>query len=187
MNRLSDETRRWRLSLPDREVVPFHTETYLWGYRHSSTGEVLMEPRYHYAEPFCDGLAQVRLDGRYGCIDKAGDAVIPLRYDEMWECSEGLFRVVVDRKHGFVDRTGREAVPLRYDWAYPFKNGLARVQLDGRWGCVDASGKELIPLQYDFLWYMEPHEAAPRPAGYHGRLLERGVLHIYDRSGKRIE
>jgi hypothetical protein len=54
---------------------------------------------------FNEGLTSVKLNGKYGFVDKTGKEIIPLKYDE---CAlffnEGLTSVKLNGKYGFVDK-----------------------------------------------------------------------------------
>ncbi len=95
------------------------------------TGEIIDE--FNYMWSFSDGLAMVRKGdfetGKYGFIDKTGEVVVPLEYDDAQNFSEGLAVVEKDGKWGYIDKTGKVVVPLgEYDYAYPFSEGLAEVR-----------------------------------------------------------
>ena len=70
----------------------------------------------------------VKLNGKYGFIDKEGKEIIPLKYDEVREFREGLATVELNKKWGFVDKEGKEVISLKYDCVYQnFIEGLAIV------------------------------------------------------------
>ena len=111
---------------------------------------------------FSEGLASVKLNGKFGYIDKTGKEIVPLKYDAVRSFESGLARVYVweknkGLKYGFIDKTGKEVIPLKYDYdalEYGFNSGnfiegLARVSLNGKWGYIDKTGKEVIPFKYD--------------------------------------
>jgi hypothetical protein len=107
----------------------------------------LMTPfKYEWAEPFVNGLAAVRLDGRIGFIDPEGRIAIPLRFDRDTgamcnrDFSEGLIPVMIRGRCGYIDGTGAVAIPPRFDIARGFHDGLAFVCADRRCGYVDSSG-----------------------------------------------
>ena len=50
----------------------------LFGYHY--TGRVWIEPQFERARPFCDGLAAVKKNGKWGYLDKTGRTAIPIRY-----------------------------------------------------------------------------------------------------------
>jgi hypothetical protein len=88
-------------------------------------------------------IVAVKLDGKWGFIDKTGQEIVPPKYDYVWYYSEGLATVSIGEfkesyygKIGFIDKTGKEIVPLKYDQALWFSEGLAAVKLDGKWGFI---------------------------------------------------
>jgi hypothetical protein len=85
----------------------------------------------------------VKLDGKYGYIDKTGKAVTSL-YNEIGAFSEdGLAKVKLDGKYGYIDKTGEEVIPVKYDRIGAFSaDGLAVVVLDGKYGYIDKTGKK---------------------------------------------
>lgn len=104
--------------------------------------------RYDNAEDFSEGLAAVKLDGKWGFIDKMGNEVVPLEYEQVDSFSEGLAAVKQNGKWGYIDKAGKEVVPCKYDNARSFSEGLAVVGLNGKWGFIDKTGKEIVPCKY---------------------------------------
>ncbi len=132
------------------------TNEYVWfedpstgkrGYTHNGT--IVIPARYDLAWSFSEGLARVRINGKYDFIDKSGTLVIPARYDRVWDFSEGLALVEINGKYGFIDKSGTLVIPARYDnvlyndGVYGFKNGLAKVELNGRRFYIDKNGNEV--------------------------------------------
>ena len=79
---------------PDFKMAPYmDLETGLYGYI-DIEGQVVIEPRYHYAEAFSEGIAVVAESGSkgtfYGYINKKGDTVISLSYQYARGFHEGL-------------------------------------------------------------------------------------------------
>ena len=107
--------------------------------------------KYDIVDDFREGLALVRLNDKYGFVDKTGKEVIPLKYEYAYSFREGLALVKLNDKYGFVDKTGKEVIPLKYEDANSFIEGLARVQLKGKYGFVDKTGKEIFPPKYDWV------------------------------------
>lgn len=86
-------------------------------------------------------------------IDKNGNTLFTLPYEEIEPFSEGLARVqgLVDgkRKYGYVDTTGKLCIPLQFDQAEPFSEGLAKVRMGieaSKSGFIDKNGTFVIPL-----------------------------------------
>jgi hypothetical protein len=139
-----------------------------YGYLNRETGELLTPVKYDEAHRWiqiwgesdsCDfwenDLAEVRLDGKWGCIDLHGNETVPLKYDEIKISQRGGFHAArLKRKWGFIDRNGKETVPFEYSSVDEFSAGRARVKKKGKYGFIDNSGVSVIPAVYD---YCESH------------------------------
>ena len=153
--------------------------------------------KYDWVGPFSDGLAQVKSKKKYGFVNKQGEEVIPLKYNEVYPFYEGLAGVNVGGKYlkigededlgssvglveggqwGFVDETGKEVIPPKYDWVDHFYEGFAAVRLiaDGKYGFIDKTGKEVIPLKYDKAQFFSDGLARVRLDGKWGYIDKQG-------------
>ena len=88
--------------------------------------------KYDWKDKYYEGLAWVKLNGKWGFIDKTGKEVIPIKYDGAWYFSEGLASVKLNDKWGFIDKAGKEVTPIKYDMAISFSEGLANVELNDK-------------------------------------------------------
>ena len=96
-----------------------------------------------------EGLAWVEKDGKRGFIDRMGEEVIPLIYDEAWEFSEGLAVVWNDGLAGYIDTTGEMVIPQMYSLAGKlFKEGKLGVGNNGEMGVIDKKNNIVIPFIY---------------------------------------
>ena len=141
------------------------------------TGDVVIPFKYDKVQDFSEGLAAVKLKGKWGCINNSGKEVVPLKYDNVWDFEEGLAGVILKGKWGFIDKSGKEVVPLKYNDIFNFHEGLARVKLKGKWGFMDKSGKEVVPPKYDNVWDFEEGLAGVKLKGKWG---------FIDKSGKEV-
>ena len=119
--------------------------------KESPAQPVQQTKKYAWKGEYYEGLAMVRLDKKYGFIDKTGKEVIPIKYDNAWGFSEGLANVRLNNKWGFIDKTGKEVIPIKYDDAESPSEGLAKVKLNDKYGFIDKTGKEVIPIKYDYV------------------------------------
>ncbi|MBE6199147.1 MAG: TIR domain-containing protein [Rikenellaceae bacterium] len=116
-------------TLPDNEFEIFKgNENY--GFRLKSTRNVIVPAKYDSIGSFNEGMAWVKLNGKYGFIDKTGKEVISLKYDFARAFSEGLAAVRLNDRWGFVDKTGGENIPLKYDYVEDFSKDVAIVNRD---------------------------------------------------------
>jgi hypothetical protein len=86
-------------------------------------------------------LDRVRIDGRYGFKNAAGQIVIDPQFDQAWNFIDGLARVQVKGKWGFIDRTGKLVIEPEFDVAWDFEDGLARVKVGDKFGYVNTDGE----------------------------------------------
>ena len=151
-----EKAERDKESADDKKYVKFSVKKGLLGltkrYGFKKDGVIVIPAIYNYASDFSEGLALVRLNGKFGIVDKTGREIIPPKYDEVRYFSEGLAKVKLNDKYGFVDKTGKVVIPLKYEDAGSFSEGLALVRLNGKYGFVDKTGKEVIPLKYEYAY-----------------------------------
>ncbi len=101
---------------------------------------------------FSEDLAPVRVRGRWGYVDAAGNPAVRARFGEAGDFSEGLAAVTLweTGRCGYIDRTGKLVVDARFASCRPFSGGLARVDLSERpedgekVAFVDRAGKVAI-------------------------------------------
>jgi len=106
--------------------------------------------KYESASWFDGGMARVRLNDKYGFINKKGEAVIDIIYDEANSTQAfGLIGVKKGEKAGFVDKTGKTVIPLRYDKVDMFYDERAAVLKGDKWGYINLEGKLVIDYQFD--------------------------------------
>ena len=66
--------------LQGQELIPYKCSNDKYGYCYKNTGTKMIPCEYDYAYPFSKGLAAVKRDGKWGCIDRAGKVVVPIEY-----------------------------------------------------------------------------------------------------------
>ncbi|NMG05722.1 WG repeat-containing protein [Brasilonema sp. UFV-L1] len=109
------------------------------------------KPQFDGASGFSDGLAQVRIDGKWGYIDKNGTEVIRPQFDETDDFSEGLARVwIVGQNWGYIDKAGKFVIPQQFtkDNAGNFSEGLARACFVDTCGYINQRGDFVIERKY---------------------------------------
>ena len=117
--------------------------------------------------PFSNGLAAVRIDDRWGYIDRTGTEVIPVgkyefgRRDFSEELTIAGIRVDSGNgrfytNFGFVDKTGEVVIPFDYYWLGSFSDGLATALYSDenyimKYGVINKAGEAIIPFEYDYI------------------------------------
>jgi hypothetical protein len=112
-------------------------------------GQVLFQPIYDEISDFTNGVARVRLNGKYGLIRENEKFVIQPIYDQLYVLrASQLVAVEVARKKGIVDRNGNKVIGIEYDELYPAKGNFV-FQRNGKWGIMNQKEKVLMALDYD--------------------------------------
>ena len=110
--------------------------------------------KYDQLSLFSEGYAAVCKNGKWGYIDKAGQEVIPCKYDWANTFHEGLasVRFSYDSGYGFIDTTGREVIRHRREIAVPgdFSEGLVVVKNEGNdhFFVLDKEGRKVFQGSY---------------------------------------
>ena len=70
--------------------------------------------KYDWQDNFIwNGLIKVRLDGKYGFINKDGEEIIPCKYEDADNIPDGLIRVKSAEGWGFVNENGEEIISCK--------------------------------------------------------------------------
>jgi hypothetical protein len=95
-----------------------------------------------------EGAAIIKLENKYGLVNKQGYEICQPIYDEIHLFNSGYAAVNKNGKWTFVNKQGKKLTPLRYDWVGGFSDGLAAVLKDGKWGLLNEQGFEVVPTTY---------------------------------------
>ena len=85
---------------------------------------------------------------RRGGIDKYGNEVIPIIYDNVSNFGADIFTVVCKKgKYGLIDKSGKLLTPCIYEKALSH-DGLIPVKQNSKWGFITANGDVVIPFKF---------------------------------------
>jgi hypothetical protein len=130
----------------------------------NKSGEIVILPKYYHITNFSYGLATVsrlvkkedRVSSfsdeynKYGIIDKYGNTIASMKYDEIGSFSEELIRVKLNGKYGYINKIGEVVIPFIYHKAKDFSNGKAKIILGEKEGFINNLGEFLNPTIYNF-------------------------------------
>ncbi|MFD2445117.1 WG repeat-containing protein [Bacillus sp. CGMCC 1.16607] len=158
-----------------------------WGYINHK-GNFVSPLKYEDAQDFqANGLAAVKMNGKYGLINRFGQFIVWPRYDSINPFSEGR-AVVMDGK-GFkvLNRWGKELTKKTYSFIGNYQNGMAmfagkNTENQYLYGFLNKQGKEVIPLQFESVTNFNDGKAvAKRPDGKFELINQKGkALHSYE-------
>jgi len=83
-------------------------------------------------EKSSDSLFKIKVNGKYGFIDKTGKIVIPPQFQGVDDFSEGLAKIYVGGEFdtAYIDETGRTIIAPKFDIGSDFSEGFAWVGFD---------------------------------------------------------
>jgi len=118
---------------PDDPAVPRCSGIYnLCGHTLRKSGTVVIDHVFEKTEPFSEGMAAVRLGGKWGYIDLAGDTVIAPQFDLAGQFTEGLAEVLISDQVGVIDLAGEFVTAHRFKRAVALTSQVL-IAADGRW------------------------------------------------------
>ena len=97
---------------------------------------------------FNSKLVPVCKTDKWGYMNKKGEKVVSLRYEEAYDFSDELALVKKDGKYGYIDKKGKEVIECKYEEAYSFNEGLAVVKKGNYYGCINKDGEMKINAKY---------------------------------------
>lgn len=89
-------------------------------------------------------------DYKIGFLNKKGEKITDIKYDDIGEFKYGYAKVSSDSKYGFINEDGEEVVPLNYDSITEFAEGYAVLSEDGNDKVIDTKLKEIVIKNIDF-------------------------------------
>jgi WG containing repeat len=136
-----------------------------WGLVHES-GTVITPARFDvthietqakilfYYQYFYNGLAQAKIDGKYGFIDGTGKFVIPPKFEEVesFAFDYDITAAKIGNKWGAIDRRGNIVIPPKFESSFEFDRrfgSLAMFKENNRYGFIDRQGNIVTPAQID--------------------------------------
>jgi hypothetical protein len=116
--------------------------------------------KFEFADPFQNGLAAAKLDGKVGLLRVDGTWAIEPRFDAAQPLTADKALVRVDGRAGIIEvATGNWVTPMRFDDVCSLGRGLVGVMLSGTMGAVDESGDWVVEPNYEpwrLSWLEQP-------------------------------
>ena len=145
----------------------------------AASGKTLFEGKdFEEVSIFSEGLAAVKMDGKWGYAGKDGSIAIPCKYLKAGDFRSGKAKVKdEDGQTSYIDRKGNAAEEGILE-RYSFHEGFANVEskTNGRWGFICENEDEL-PIPFIFERARSFHEGAAgvRVGGKWGFIDTKGI------------
>ena len=105
--------------------------------------EEIIPQKYQAALEFSEGLAGVRIMGRWGFINMKGDIIITPQFDLVGSFANDLAEVLMNGKVGVINRQGDLVVKPQFSRAIPFSKNVVLAE-PGEWRSVHFRGHEKL-------------------------------------------
>lgn len=165
----------------------------LYGFMNTK-GELVVDAKYNEVAPFSNGFAAVYEYEKYdlelspnwvveaykdhiGFVDRTGNLVIPMIYEQVGRFSEGRATVCKNKRWGVIDDNGNVIVPFQYTNSFSLgicSNGLMSFQSNGKYGYLDKAGKVKISAVYDAAGQFVDGFAVVSKNGFYGMIDTTG-------------
>lgn len=133
-------------------------------------GKVLLEAKYDWIDDqfwlnnqpnyipitVCNGYKNIEYNypngGKWGIINKDGQEITPLKYDEINLFNkDGLAVVKLNNKYGVISQEGKEIIPITYNEVVLLGEGIIKVKLNDKWGLINKASVKTV-LKYDHIY-----------------------------------
>lgn len=139
-------------------LVPFLTKKGKYGYVNADSLESISSKEYddascfsNFNNPDINDLALVELNGKRGMIDRNGEEIIDVIYDEIIYTEQSIISVKLNNKVGILNDKGQVLVPIIYDKIRDKKGEFVITNLDKKEGVFKIGFGELIPNKHSII------------------------------------
>jgi hypothetical protein len=114
------------------------------------SGKQIKAPFFSDYFPYTEGLAGVKVQGKWGFMDENFNLVIKPKYMQKvdYSFSEGFARFKQNNKVGLMDKSGNMVLLAQYEDLGEFSNGLIAFQQNEKWGYINVKAEVIIEPQY---------------------------------------
>ncbi|MCB0840501.1 MAG: WG repeat-containing protein, partial [Bacteroidetes bacterium] len=160
-------------------------------------------------ENFQDGMARVKIDGKWGYINTTGKIIIPPEYRNAQDFSQGLAAIRFKNGWGYINGQGDIEIKPKFQRAGDFVQGRAPVKMNSGWGYIDLEGKKaskfnmrkLLPyeggeaqarirywgvLDLDGKWLVKPAYGQIEKSGDYWKVRQKGIFGYVDKKGNTV-
>ncbi len=181
-----DITKNGLNCLVDPNAIKYEVDGKLY-YTYDKKHYTPITPRFRAIHPFCEGLAAISIDGKWGYMALDGAIALSPQYDGCNGFRNGVAVVYNQKLRGnlreiyrLIDKNGNAITSWEdYFGSYLSEEGLRRIQVDGKWGFADLYGNIVIKPQYAFcLDFTEGLAAVEVEKGKWGYIKNTGIIII---------
>lgn len=139
-------------------------------------GQLLTNLDYNSSENFSDGLALVKIKGKYQYIDTLGKIAFEAIFTKARSFSNGLAAVRISKKWGYINLAGDTVIKPQFSAAGPFSEGLAAVKKNRGFQYIDENGNIIIEETFLMAGQFKNGMAVVRNRSEEGLINRKGEL-----------
>lgn len=107
---------------------------------------------YEDSRYFHEGIASMKLDDKWGCVDCNNNTIIPFIYEELGICYDNKICSKQENKWGVINKFNNKLIDFKFDDINLYINrddGSFPAKLNDKWGIVDIYGETIYDFIYD--------------------------------------
>jgi TonB family protein len=164
------------LNIQSQNLVPKKNSKGKYGYAdNKDTRDTIVIPyQFEDADDFYEGLAAVKLEGKWGFIDKTGKMIISNQFELVRNFSDLVCPVRKNNKWYYINKKGKKAIDGYFLMASPFSENLASVKTTTGYGYIDKEGSFAIKAEYEEAGTFYEGLAAVKDGGLWGYINNQG-------------
>ena len=113
-------------------------------------GEMVISPKFDFADKFSDGLSLVLDRQKYGYININGDYIVRPRFRAADPFKCGFASVTVGKREGAIDTSGKMRMKPKFYVVRKFSEGVAPAATGvDNWGFIDQDGNPICDFRYE--------------------------------------
>lgn len=90
----------------------------------------------------------IKINGKYGFIDRNGNQIIPCIYDDVKDFNEGVAPVKLNGLWGFINDRNEWIISAKYESVTEFYDGLAGFYENKKWGFINIKNEIILKPIY---------------------------------------
>lgn len=149
-----------------------------WGFL-DTVGNIKIQPIFDFTYGFFNDKAIVLKDKKWGVINSAGEAVLPISYNHIsyFQSGNRHFRISAENpKYGFISLDETIAISPRYEEITNFKEDAAIIKSGDRFAFINADGDTISKTTFKAARDFNNNFAAAKPRGRWGFMNRSGEM-----------
>ena len=137
-------------------IIVYHKEE-KYGMARENDKKIILHPKYDWISPVHDGGAIVKIDCKFGYLDKNGKMKLPCDYDTIKVIHHPHYIIVKNNKKGLMTSSGKILLSCDYDDIKISGEHSFYVRKEDIVGVLSTNGSWMIPLKFQNISPMDEY------------------------------